>query len=291
MEKNLVVTKANSLVEASYRLNISEQRVMALLVAQIHPDDDDFKPYRFKASDLQEMIESANKDEHNRLKELARGLLRKTLQIRRPNGGWLMTNWLSSAEYFSGKGEVELCFDPKLKPYLLQLQERFTSYKLLSIVRLRRRHSVRLYELLKQYASLGERGFELGDLRDILGLVEGEYSTWFEFKRNVLEPAKRELPKKTDIGFSYTVRKRVRAVAFVDFKIWYVDQEEPGTKKKAALKSGSTAKADELRAKAHQCWNRTNGSCAAKWADHENPDDACHWCRRFDKQRAEAANA
>jgi plasmid replication initiation protein len=288
MNQELVVTKANKLVEASYRLSISEQRVMALLVTQIRPDDEDFKPYRFKVADLEELVTDGERKQqglYSRVKAITRGLQEKVLQIR-TDTGILQLSWLSAAEYFTGQGEVELEFSPRLKPYLLQLQERFTSYKLRYVIKLRSQYSVRLYELLKQYASLGKRSFDLAELRRILGLNDSEFVLWNDFKRFVLERARRELPKKTDLAFNYTARKRGRAVAFIDFEIWHVDQEESGTKKKSALKSGSAPKADELRAHANQCWNKTNGSCAAKWRDHESPNDVCHWCRRFEQQRA-----
>ena len=233
MNQELVVTKANKLVEASYRLSISEQRVMALLVTQLHPDDEEFKPYRFKVADLEKLIadeERVQKALYSRVMALTRGLQEKVLQIREPDG-LLQVSWLCSAKYFEGQGEVELEFSPRLKPYLLQLQERFTSYRLGNVVKLRSRYSVRLYELLKQYESLGKRSFELVELRLVLGLADEEYSTWHDFKKRVLEPALRELPKKTDLEFSYTVRKRARAVAFVDFKIWRVDRDKPNKKK------------------------------------------------------------
>ena len=273
-----MVSKSNCLVEASYRLNISEQRVLALLVAQIHPDDEDFKPYRFKAADLQSLAESSNKDEHQRLRAMVTGLAEKSVHIRRPHGGWLVAPWLSSAEYFAGEGTVELCFDPKLKPYLLQLQSRFTSYKLRNIVKLRSRYSVRIYELLKQYEALGKRSFALDDLRKTLGLTEGEFATWKDFRRNVIELAERELPKKTDLGFSYVARKKGRAVASVDFTIWATREKDMTAKQIKAL-----------TAAAAKCRTDCNQSCAAQWNTHKsNPTINCYWCKKFERQRLEA---
>lgn len=278
MREDLVVTKANALVEASFRLNVSEQRVLALLCAQVGPDDEDFKPYRFKASELQALIESHNKDEHARLKELAAGLMEKTLRIQRPRGGWLMVNWVSSAEYLPGTGTVELCFDPKLKPYMLRLKERFTTYKLRNVVKLRSRYSVRLYELLKEFEGIGKRSFELADMRKALGLVDAEFNRWQDFRRKVLDVAKRELPKKTDLGFSYTARKQGRAVAFIDFKIWSTQSRDVPSKKLKALSL-----------EAQKCWAEIRGSCAAKWSQYEsNPGHVCHWCQKFEKQHLEA---
>ena len=275
MRQDLVVTKANALVEASYRLSVSEQRVLALLASQVQPDDEDFKPYRFKARELQALIDSGNKDEHARLKELAGGLAKKVLHIQKPTG-WLILNWLSSAEYFDGEGVVELEFSPKLKPYMLQLKERFTTYKLQNVVKLRSRYSVRLYELLKQYEQLGKRTFGLVELRKILGLAETEFVRWVDLKRFVLDRAKRELPKKTDLGFSYEARKSGRAVAFVDFKIWPTRSKDlPGKKIK------------QLRTVADECFSKNPG-CMSQWSRHkENPAASCYWCERFEKRRAE----
>ena len=308
MNKDLVVTKANKLVEASYRLNVSEQRVLALLVTQIHPDDEEFKPYRFKVAELAALIETRNNKAYREVQELTLSLIKKGLQIREPNK-LVQMSWLSSATYYEGKGTVELKFAPEMKPYLLRLQERFTSYKLANVVKLRSRYSVRLYELLKQYESLGKRSFELVDLRRILGLSDSEFVLWNDFKRFVLERALRELPKKTDLGFSYTVRKRARAVAFVDFKIWHVDHDKPPKKSKPNgssptakqtkqpkkkrernTEAGPTAKqVKQLTTKAKQCWEQNNGTCAATWADHQKATDVCHWCCKFEKTRLEAA--
>ena len=246
MNQELVVTKANKLVEASYRLNVSEQRVLALLVAQIAPDDEEFKPYSFKVTDLEALIGTNNNKAYREVKELTMGLIKKGLQIQEPNR-LVQVSWLSSAVYYDGTGTVELKFAPELKPYLLKLQERFTSYKLGNIVKLRSRYSVRLYELLKQYETLGKRSFDLAELRRVLGLIDGELGRWVDFKRFVLEVARRELPKKTDLGFSYTVRKHVRSVAFIDFEIWSVDRDKP-TKKKAPKKKPTTKSADATSA-------------------------------------------
>lgn len=279
IREDLIVTKANKLVEASYRLNVSEQRVMALLVTQIHPDDEDFKPYRFKVNDLEGLVADGDRKQqglYSRVKALTRGLQEKVLQIQEPSG-LLQVSWLSAAQYFEGRGEVELEFSPRLKPYLLQLKERFTSYKLASIIKLRSRYSVRLYELLKQYEALGERSFELAELRKILGLNKQEYSAWKDFRVRVVDLAQRELPKRTDLAFSYTPRKKGRAVHWIDFKIWSTrTQDTP------------KAKTKNLAKEARACWDGPggHGNCGATWAaKKDNPADVCHWCQKFEHLR------
>lgn len=280
LKNDLIVSKSNSIVEASYRLNVSEQRIIALLTAQIHPDDADFKPYLFKVSELGDLIKSRNNAAYEEVRELTRGLIKRVLQINEPDGP-LQIAWLSSAKYFTSKGEVELCFDPKLKPYLLQLQSRFTSYKLRNVIKLRSRYSVRLYELLKQYETLKKRSFKLEELRLMLGLTKSELATWKDFRRNVIDIAERELPRKTDIAFSYTTRKSGRAVAFVDFTIWTILEKDLAATEIKTFVEG-----------AKKCWTNCNGCCGAQWQTHkENRKINCHWCEKFTTQRSNMCKA
>lgn len=272
-----LVTKSNNLLEARYRLTVNQQKVIAVMASQIAPTDEDFKPYRISVSELEVLLGVKNNSFHGELRALTKNLVERCVVIKKPRGE-LQVSWLSSAEYRDGEGVVELSFDPKLKPYLLQLKERFTSYRLAAIVQLKSTYSVRIYELLKQYENIGKRTFELADLRHKLGFEKHEYKRWQDLRRRVLEPAAKELPEKTDISFSYKTRKKGRKIWWLDFDI------RPGKKAGQPIKT----ELSQLRAKASKCWNN-NGTCAAEWDNHKSPVDACHHCRKFEKKRAEAA--
>jgi plasmid replication initiation protein len=52
-EKTLVVRQSNELVEASYKIaTVGEGRLIRMLIAQIQPDDEDFKNYRIGVADF-----------------------------------------------------------------------------------------------------------------------------------------------------------------------------------------------------------------------------------------------
>lgn len=282
-----LVTKSNKLVEASYRLSVSEQRLIALLATKVAPSDEDFRPYRFRIDELGQLAGLEGKHLHGRMRELTRDLRSRHLEIKQP-GGRLQIGWLSSAEYFDGAGEVELCFDPKLKPYLLQLKECFTSYRLKHVVRLRSTYSVRLYELLIQYATKGERTFKLEELRELLAIEKGAYPTWDNFRRRVLEPARIELAEHTDLLMKYErltgPRGRVLGVVF-KFKLKADASRERAFKRLAKKPRGAQAR---LLAAARECYARCNGTCAASWENHKtNPASNCYWCEKLEHKRLE----
>jgi hypothetical protein len=131
----------------------------------------------------------------------------------------LRISWLSSVEYFKGTGIIELCFDPKLKPYLLQLKKRFTTYRLKEVIQLKSSFSIRIYELLKQYVKIGERIFLLETLKASLGIGPTKYSLYGDFKKRVLLVAQSEVAEKTDISFEFKEIKEGRKVVKIKFII------------------------------------------------------------------------
>lgn len=218
---NEIVVKSNHIVSASYRLTLQEQRIVLYMASKIHKDDEDFKPVRIEISDFAELL--GNRIDHTQMQQVTRDLLEKVLTIRKERS-LLQIGWVSSAEYFYGQGYAEFCFDPKLKPYLLQLKDCFTKFQLRDVVRLKHLYSIRFYELLKQYETIGWRFFELEELRNIFGIGKGEYKLYGDFKKKVVVPVKKEFDQKYSTGeleftFDYEEKKACRRVAGLKFEI------------------------------------------------------------------------
>jgi len=218
IKENNVIRKANALIESSHSLDIMEQKLILLLASMVQPTDVDFKPYQFRVADIIEILGIKNQSKYTELKNLVSNLLGKTLLIKNESTE-LYINWLSSAEYISNSGMIELCFDPKLKPYLLGLKERYTSFQLKNIIRLTCVYSPRIYELLKQYEKLGERTISVEELRYYLRLDSNTYRLYADLKRFCILRPQKELKEKTDISFEFEEIKRGRRVYAIKFII------------------------------------------------------------------------
>lgn len=219
MVNNHIVTKSNSLIEARYKLTLDEQRLILYLVSMVQPHDEDFKVYTLSVKDFLSLINIKNQNVYTQFKIMAEHLMSKPLIIKKENSTLVM-NWLSSAEYYSGQGKIEISFDPKLKPYLLKLKANFTSYKLKNVIMLKSFYSIRIYELLKQYERLNERTFTLQDLREYLSIEDDLYPMYSNFKQKVISVAYRELKEKSDIYFEYQEIKQNRKVDKLKFIIY-----------------------------------------------------------------------
>ena len=127
MSKDLIV-KGNKLIESSYRLSLTEMRIVLKMASVIQKEDREFQLYRFSVQSLLSEFSMHSRD-HAEIKKASLSLQSKVIQIEDPEKKTLLQiGFISSAEYFDALGIVEFNFDPKLKPYLLQLRQNFTSF-------------------------------------------------------------------------------------------------------------------------------------------------------------------
>ncbi len=213
----VIITQDFPLINAKYKLNSSEIKFILTVISKIDSVKDEvMKEYIIKVSDLENKL----KVEQNttRLKQFSRKLMSKPLEISTDNG-FIIFNWFSKIHYYEKERLFKVKIDEDLKPYLLQLKERFTSYNLLYILPLQSTYSVRIYQLLKEYEKLKKRYFTVEKLQDILQ-VPKSYKRYDNFKRKVLQVAEKELLEHTDIYFNIEEEKEGRKVSRLIFRIY-----------------------------------------------------------------------
>ena len=227
-KKKYWVIKSNNLIESRYKLPINEQKMLYTMIAGIEKGDEDFKLYRFCATDLAELWGvKPDQNIYKSVRQVANSLRRRTLDIYdEATNSALNVGWISSSKYFLGEGYVELCFDPNLKPHLLKLKTCFVKMSLGVLLQLRSSYTMRIYELLNQFKKVKVRRIEYLELRGILGIPENKFARYNNFKRKVLLVAQRELKEGSskkeeefDIWFDFLEIKQARKVVAIEFLI------------------------------------------------------------------------
>jgi plasmid replication initiation protein len=228
LQKNYVVTQSNNLIEARHTkpLTAREQKIVLTMVSMIQPTDEAFMDYRISIREFHEMLGLSGREHYTQIKEIIKELMSKTIEIPQADGGWLFTNWVASAEYIKGKGIIELSFSPKLLPYLLQLKNQFTSYRLSNILSLKSTYSIRMYELMKKWQHLGKWECPVESLREKIGATTKTYSLYGNFKNRVLSFAIEEINEKTDLYITFKEIKKGRKVEKIEFSIQHFKEKE-----------------------------------------------------------------
>ena len=243
MELPLMVYKSNALVEAAYRLSVQEQRILLACISQVRRDETvtDEVLYSVRAADLAKMSGTAVEAAYSELKAAALRLKRREVRLtQEPNGKGkkpkiMITGWVQTIFYIEGEGRVELRFTKDMLPYLTELTRQFTKYALDDVARMDSAYGIRLYELLMQWDSQGQREIEIEQLREWLQL-EGRYPSIKDFKKWVLEPAVAQINEHSPLQASWTQRKTGRRVTHLAFtfapKTKALEDEKPQQPKK-----------------------------------------------------------
>jgi len=214
MSKKIVV-KHNDLIEAIYKMTSAQNKLLVKLATEMRIEDEDFKVHTFRAQDLLREL-GLGEGNHDDLKKAVQGLVYAPMIIPKEKSEMYATP-VSVAEYYEN-GIVELSIDPKLKPYYLQLKNKFTAYEAKYYYVLSSTYAQRLYELLKQYESAGERTIEIAYLRELF-VLGNKYKLYADFKRRIIEASVKQINENTDLKISYTEKKLGRKTNALVFKI------------------------------------------------------------------------
>lgn len=70
-----------------------------------------------------------------------------------PDGTQKTISWIGDVDITPSNGTVSITFNPNMEPYLFELKNNYTQYKLANALVFRSKHTLRLYEILRSYTT------------------------------------------------------------------------------------------------------------------------------------------
>ncbi len=248
--KNLVVCKANKIVEAGYKLSLNEQRVVLACIGQVNSMEELLKTDEFElsAKDFSKMFSVSDENAYQALIEVAKNLYQRSVTIhnpdpKRPKIKKLETRWISSINYLPEEGKIMLRFAQDMLPFLSELKGQFTRYKLENVGKMTSIYGIRLYELLAQWQGTGTREVELDWLKEQFQL-DASYDRMNNFKARVIDPAVEDINKNSNFNVSWTQRKAGRSISHLIFEF---SEKKPPEPEKSKRKTKAKAKAEPVK--------------------------------------------
>jgi plasmid replication initiation protein len=238
MSKAVEIWQDNVLTVARYEMTETEKNILYMVVAQVRKEDSPMKMYQVS---VKEMASLTGSDELNfeAYKRATEKLVGRVFQTILPNGNLLQASFFASAEYKTGTGIIELELSQKVRPFYVDLNQRFTKIQLVAAISLNSAYAKRVYELLCMYKNMQNKTFkrDLAELKSMLGIIDQKtgkdiYPDWTKFQTRVLDVATREINGHTDIRFTYKPiygdrpgRGR-KPVVEVEFEVFYQAKPE-----------------------------------------------------------------
>lgn len=221
------VSKANRLIEARYKLNLVEQKLILFAISRLDTVQKDFNIQRFSLKELSDVI-GEQEHRYSEIKKVVRELRKKEVIINTADKE-LITGWLSSIVFEKNTGMVELEFSKNLAPYLLELRGAYKGYQLENVIQMKSAYAIRIYEMLKQWDCKRTQTYTVEELRRRLTL-EKQYTAFTDFEKRVLEPAKAEINEHSDLWVTYRKVKKGRNIESIEFEI----EQKVGTRNNEA---------------------------------------------------------
>ena len=215
-----LVVKDNALINASYNLDLVEQRLILLAIVEARESGKGINannPLEVHAESYINQFNVARQTAYQALKDASKDLFARQFSYqemnKRGNIENVLSRWVSEIRYIDAEATVKLIFAPAIVPLITRLEEQFTKYELQQVSNLSSAYAVRLYELLIAWRSTGQTPvIELEEFRKKIGVLDDEYTRMGNFKDRVLHLAIDQVNEFTDITVKYEQHKKGRSI-------------------------------------------------------------------------------
>ena len=158
-----LIVKDNALMNASYNLDLVEQRLILLAILEARESGKGINandPLIVHASSYINQFDVERHTAYQALKDASKDLFARqfSYQEKRERGRANITSrWVSQIAYIDETATVEVIFAPAVVPLITRLEEQFTQYDIEQISGLSSAYAVRMYELLICWRTTGKR--------------------------------------------------------------------------------------------------------------------------------------
>lgn len=234
-----LVVKDNALINASYSLNLVEQRLILLAIVEAREKGltiNANNSLTVHAESYATQFNVHRNTAYEALKDACENLFERRFSYEkltaRGNKEHVKSRWVQEISYVENEALVRVKFSSDVVPLIINLEKRFTSYEISKVAKLSSTYAIRLYELLMSWKSLGKTPLiKLEDFRLKLGVETNEYPRMDNFKKFVLGIAIEQINEHTDISVSYEQHKKGRTISGFSFTFSYKKDAQAASKR------------------------------------------------------------
>lgn len=240
-----LVVKDNALIQASYTLDLAEQRLILLAIIEARNKSQGITQdtlLEIHASSYAKQFNINDKTAYTVVKDASKGLFDRyvTYHDKNPKNGKdrsFHCRWIDKTGIEPDSGIVYIRFTSDVIPLITRLESHFTSYEIDKVANLTSSYAIRLYEILISWREVGKTPkYEINDLRSKLGVEPKQYQRMNNFKARVLELAIDQINEHTDITANYNQHKKGKVITAISFSFKHKKSQEKSTNDDSYIK-------------------------------------------------------
>ncbi len=214
--KKDIIKQSHELNSASYKLSSLAMDIIFVMITQVDKNDHDFKLYEISLRELE--LKLGKRVNTPYLKKAVKEVMSNPLGTKSDDGSFVYISWASVFKYNAVTRKISFRFDSELKPFLLEIKEKFVLSHLKEISSLQSEYAKRIYNLLKQWENKGVYKISVEALQEILQVPKSLH-LYSNFKLKVLNIALEQINKNTTIRIEMKEQKTLRKVTDLIFTI------------------------------------------------------------------------
>ena len=225
------VRQSNVLTEARFNFTACQLDIYFYLLSMLTAHDEPEKKYDIYVSQIKEL--TGRDWNYQQLRDSTKDLLGRVIEFDDEEGNFCQTSLIASTKYIKGQGCVKVTISYIIRPLLLELKARYTSFQLHCALAMTSKFAKRIYLLCSEWKnnanSKGDeaisRQYTVDELRYMLEITDPEgkepdqYKQWSEFKIKILDTAKKQINEYSDLKVNYRAIKMGRSYEIVQFHI------------------------------------------------------------------------
>lgn len=250
---HMQIAKSNTLIRGRYSTSLLANKVTALSMTRLSVDGVGRPTASITAAEIKEAVgwERGNSI-YSQLRQVAIELRTSPIILENGTGSFYVTGMVDNCLYHNGVFKITFSMD--MVPHLFDLKKNYTTLTIKSLMKFKSNSTYRIYEMIREHVYRITRenpvvcvSYSLSELRAKIGLIDFskddkklltkatiaskdddmekaakkvKYKTWGEFKRNVLDIARKELMEKSEITFDYARKTQGRGGKVVGVKFY-----------------------------------------------------------------------
>lgn len=224
--KNLIY-KDNKIIEASYKLSLTEQRLVLLAISQVNSskklsENDVFVIY---AKDYSSIFSISKDEAFREMKSAMKSLSSRWVKVIDDGDVKDEISWLSKRSSATSNQSIGIRFSTDISKYLCELTGEFTKYRLLNISGMKSAYSIRIYEMLMRWKSKRRLELTVEQLKDRLQLTAKSYENFGNIRQKIIDVAMTEIAECSDILPRYELIRRGNKVSLIRFEFEFKEEQ------------------------------------------------------------------
>jgi len=224
------VVKSNRLARAYYRFDIVEKRIMEAMISKLDSrlaNEGQMQDIRLEASEYAGAFGVKLHKAYEEMAGAVHRLMRTVITIRESDDVKREYTLMVEAVYHKGEGHITATFNPKIAKHLVNLRERFLSYRLKQAVSFKSSYTWRLFEIMMSWKKsdnpvAGWFTVSVEELKEMLGAPKNY--RWVNLKQRALDKAIEEIGRELNIKVWYEPIKRGRKIEMLRFN--FIEDEQ-----------------------------------------------------------------